>query len=407
MGNDPQVDIGTLGSQELSTAFSRLLELQDTGAAPSVIEDAAAKLNELAVKEGFQLREVLPHFIKQTAQMVNAQKVYQHFRLPGKDRIVEDRRERPHGDKAPDRAEQKKGEEREARAEKEGLTLKRGTLVSDRPKDYKNYLGDRSSLSASPEQQAATERVERLLSAFERLVIARFEGGREIVQAFVNGEVRFGGKTIDEWRQFFANMGDRSVARKTLLAEIQEFLFRGVIPKGERGVVIADMTHANGRVEKFVRFGVIAEALAKLKSLVPGQTFGKEALAGLTGEELVYLSLATARGTGFTMSDAPTLGKFMGGASEARAAQELGIALEGQLHAKTQLLKRRGKGPGGFRWLDKEIPEETPSQFVPWWKWGNLYRPSKTKWLTIMMYLSLLTISMIAMGTIITRLMFP
>lgn len=402
MANEPQVDIGNFGSQELAAQVTRLLDLRDAGAAPAILEDVAAKVNELAVKEGFELREILPHFIKQTAQRVDAAKVYQHFRLPGKDRIVEDRRERPQGEKVSDRSEKEKS----AETEKEGLTLKRGTLVSDRQKDYKNYLGDRSSLSAPPEQQAATERVERLLSAFERLVIARFEGGREIVQAFVNGEVRFGGKTIDEWRQFFASMGDRTVARKTLLAEIQEFLFRGVIPKGERGIVIADVTHASGRVEKFVRFGVIAEALSKLKSLVPGQTFGKEALAGLTGEELVYLSLATARGTGFTMSDAPTSGKFMGGASEARAAQELGIALEGQLHAKTQLLKRRGKGPGGFRWLDKEIPEETPSQFVPWWKWGNLHRPSKTKWLTIMMYLSLLTISLIAIGAMTARIFF-
>lgn len=403
MVNDPLVDAGSLGDQELAAQWTRILELRDTGAAPSVLEDAAAKFAELAAtKEGFQLREIIPHFIKQTAQMVDAQKVYQHFRLPGKDRIVEDRRDRPQGEKVPDRSEKDKS----AETGKEGLTLKRGTLVPERSKDYKNYLGDRSSLSAPPEQQAATERVERLLSAFERLVIARFEGGREIVQAFVNGEVRFGGKTIDEWRQFFSSMGDRTVARKTLLAEIQEFLFRGVIPREGRGIVIADVTHANGRVEKFVRFGVIAEALAKLKTLVPGQTFGKEALAGLTGEELVYLALATARGTDFTMSDAPTLGKFMGGAAEARAAEELGIALEGQLHAKTQLLKRRGKGPGGFRWPGKEIPEETPYQFVPWWKWGNLARPSKTKWLTIMMYLSLLTISLIAIGTLTARFLF-
>jgi hypothetical protein len=296
------------------------------------------------------------------------------------------------------------------------LAMRQGRLTEVRKKSYVNHLGDRSAVlneraapqAGSLEQQVASERVERLFSAFEELLIARFEEGKKVAQESADGKSHFLEKTKAEWKDFFTRFLGRTMKKKVLLSEIREFVYRGVVQKGNKGIAVADMALTNGKIEKFVRFSVLAEALAKLKAMVPGETFEKGMLEGLSGEELVFLALSVSRGQEMALAQQATQGKFIGGQAEARAAAELGIALEGQLQAKSKMLQKKAGGGlfslGGFG--DKEHYEDKQrTQFIPWWRWGRLLKSRKSKFTTVAFYLALLIISAIGVAVLSSRLL--
>ncbi|MFA4974202.1 MAG: hypothetical protein WC683_16455, partial [bacterium] len=220
-----------------------------------------------------------------------------------------------------------------------------------------------------------------------------------------DGLPHFNAKTEAEWKQFFLNFLDRTVAKKALLEDIKQFFMRGVVQKGAKGIFIGDLLLANGRTEKFVRFSILAEALAKLKAMMPGSQVTKEMLGKLTGEELMYLALAASRGSEFAFQQEAAKGRFGLARAEAQAAEKLGITLEQQLQKKTKFLKGK-KGGRGMAWYDRDSePEELPYQFVPWWQWGNLKNTGSTKWVTRVFYGSLFILSMIGIALLTARLL--
>ena len=287
------------------------------------------------------------------------------------------------------------------------MTLKEGKLVESKDKSYVNFLGARDVGGKSSDQAAAESRVDKMLSAFEKMVVERFEKGAQLANQNADGQARFKGKTAAEWKQFFQKFMHRAVTKKALMNDIKHFLMRGVVAKGAKGIFIGDAMFNSGRVEKFIRFSILAEALAKFRAMIPGDKVTAEMLGKLTGEELMYLALAASRGKGFAFSQQEARGMFAGAKAEAQAAAALGIPLDQQLQQKARQLRGRKRGGGsGFGWFEKDPePEETPYRFVPWWQWGNLNNPGPTKWITRVMYGAFLIVALMGIVVLTVRLL--
>jgi hypothetical protein len=385
--------------------IERWVQLVEQNAPVEQIQQAEKEVAEALKKTPFELRQQLP-FFQRLVKKLDSTGVFQHFRLPGRDRLVADRRDQPHGEPTKEGA---KGEKAHGGRH---LHLKEGKLVEQRQRTYVNYLGGREEMHRGSDQAAAGKRVEQMLTKFEKVILQRFEGGKQIAGSSPDGKPHFLPKTDKQWRDFFRTFLDRTVQKKVLASEIREFLMRGVVQKGSKGVFIGDMQLASGRVEKFVRFAILAEALAKLKTLMPGDAVSKATVGEIAGEELMYLALAASRGRDFLASMLPTRGRFMGERAESQAAEALGLPLDMHLRARAQDLRgvRRGRGKGlglfgGDLIGGEPQPDDIPYQFIPWWKWGNLARPGKFRWVTAVFYGSLLFMALLGIGMMTWRIL--
>ena len=123
----------------------------------------------------------------------------------------------------------------------------------------------------------------------------------------------------------------------------------------------------------------------------------------------MYLALAASRGRHFLASRLPAQGKFMGGRAEAQAAQALGLPINAHLHQRAEHLRgsRRGRGLGGLasEAATGNAPDDVPYQFIPWWKWGNLARPGKFRWVTAAFYASLFIVTLMGIVAMTWRLL--
>ncbi len=380
------------------------------------------QLVQRAGRGGFQLARMLPHFMQAAARNVNATTVYEHFRLPGSNRVVEDNRDQPQQADQKDDAKQQVREQAKQEAKTESkeearrearMEIRRGKLEAAKEKKYENYLANRAGRTAPREQPPQRQQnLEKLLSQFERLILERFEGGKKLAQEAEEGKAKFLEKTEQQWRDFFNTFRQRLAARKISLNDVREFFLRGIITKGNKGIIISDMALKNGKVEKFIRFSVIADILAKLSNLKPGDSFRADLLKAMQAE-LAYLGLATSKGREMATSPLPTAGKFISGKAEGEAARELGLMPFGDQKTETkqdQPLQSRGKSRRGFlAWLfgekQKQYPEETPYRFVHWWEWGKLPKPAKFRWTTTVFYGALLIISILGIALLTYRLL--
>ncbi|MFH1829466.1 MAG: hypothetical protein ABH871_01650 [Pseudomonadota bacterium] len=403
---------GTTGSETpvgqqttVEQSMDRWVQLVEQKAPFEDIQKAEQEVAEAMRRQPFEMRQKLPFFLDRLKKLsVHARTVFQHFRLPGRERVVHDRREQFEGKPEKAAKEVSKEAAKEA-AKKEGgeeakklatFELKEGKLIKER--------GVTSAGVRATDVRAAEKRVDEMLSKFEKMIVARFEKGVQIAQQTKDGKPIFNPKTDAEWKQFFQNFMHRAVPKKALLDDIAQFFMRGVMAKGGKGIFIGDMALNSGRVEKFVRFSILAEALAKFRAMMPGSAVSKAMLGKLSGEELMYLALAASRRE-FATSMRPTQGKFAGARAEAQAAAALGIPLQTQLEKKARHLRGRHAG-AGFGWYEKDRePEEMPYQFVPWWSWGNLNNPGPTRWVTRAFYGALLIISLIGIAVLTIRLL--
>ncbi len=392
-------------------SIQRWVQLIESGASSEQIQKAEIEVAEILRQQPYELKKQLPFFQK-LAKKLNARPAFQQFRLPGKDRVVEDRRDQFKGEpKEKDQAKKtakdsaKEAARDIAKQKTKDLRLKDGKLIRSKARTYKNHLGDRSSLArGSLDRGVASERVSKLFSAFEKMVVERFEEGRQLESQTQDGKAKFRMKSDAQWRQFFKSFLSRTMKKKVLLSQIRNFLFRGAVAKGGKGVFIGDMKLANGRVEKFVRFSIMAEALAQLKGMNPGELLGKGILKNMSGEELMYLALAVARGRGMKFSQEAERGMFMGGKAEAQAAELLGLPMDGHLRQKAKHLRGRGAGMLGGDSLGEHVyGDDIPYTFVPWWHWGNLARPGKRKTTTLLFYVALALVAFMGIGAMTLR----
>ncbi|MBN1283024.1 MAG: hypothetical protein JXA24_04545 [Proteobacteria bacterium] len=404
-----------MSNVSIEQRYQQLMDLVQKNAPMEEIQKAEVELADAVQRAPFEIKEGTP-FFQQLAQKLDATQAFQHFRLLN-GRMVDDRREQFMGrpekqaDEAGRAAQQEQAKEVAKEVAKDAAKegAKAATEEAGKKADAKEAKeGARAAasmkLSEGLDQRAAGKRLDEMLSKFERLVIDRFEGGKQVAQESADGKPHFNPKTEAEWKQFFQNFLDRTVAKKALIDDIKQLFMRGVVQKGGKGIFIGDMHLSNGRVEKFVRFSIIAEALARLRAMMPGSQITKEMLGKMTSEELLYLALAATRGREFAFQQKDAEGRFGLAKAEAQAAEKLGIPLEQQLAKKARMLKdRRGRG---MAWYDKDgEPEELPYQFVPWWQWGNLTGPSNTKWVTRVFYGALFIVSLIGIVVLTLRLL--
>jgi len=374
------------------------VRLVEEGAPREEVERAEKEVAQALRTRPFEIKQRLPFFQKM-AKALRGRQAFQQFRLTG-GRVVVDRRDKEADEGSRSAKEAPKGEKGgEAKGEHR---LRDGKLVREKGRADIGRSFERGGL----EQRVATDRVDKMLTAFERMVLSRFEDGKQIAQQQKDGKPVFAEKSEAQWKAFFKSFLQRTIKKSAKLTDIRNFLLRGLVPKGSKAVFIGDMHLKSGRVEKFIRFSILAEIIAKLRGKKPGSTIGKGELGEL-GEELLYLALAASRKQRFAMSKKAAEGKFMGGRAEARAAKDLGLSLESQLREKARHLKgRKGRGGafGGLFGKDGE-PEELPHRFVPWWRWGNLGRPGKFKWFTVFFYAALLALAIMGVVLMSMRLM--
>lgn len=400
--------MGRSGGNEGSTRaplleFTRLTEMIESGAPQEEIDAQVQRIEASPGVDRFQLIQMMPHFLRAARSNLNAP---DQFRLPGQDRVVHDHRD----DKSREGRQAREAHARDhVRSEEKNasrMELRRGRLVESAEKDYENYFGERVGRGETLKEPSETmEQLSRLLSKFEKIILERFEQGREIAQRSQDGRATFLEKTEAQWREFFSNFRERMIGKKVSLDEIEEFLFRGLVAKGERGILISDMTLKDGRVEKFIRFNIIADLLAKFAALKPGDSFGIDKLTGME-RELMYLALAASKGRELSTSPLPTAGKFISSKAEGEAARELGIAQgEPTQQGRSQIIRSKRSWLAGLFGEKEPEPEETPYQFVPWWSWGRLKKPPPFRWTTTVFYGTLLILSLIGIILLTYRLL--
>lgn len=382
-------------TEKLQQQMEQYFDLVSKRAPAAKIKQVEQKLSEQMGKDRFEaFKRQLPRQLR-ARRSLDAQRVYRQFRLPGRRRIVHDRRGRIRG-----RPSKALGARKGVRT-KSKMRMRSGRLTKETVRKYKNYFADKMQQRGTkiPIAEGRRAQIDELLSKFEKLVVRRFEQDQPVAKQAKDGKQTFLQKTEQQWKTFFARFASRFLKKKVPTRNIQEFLFRGMIARGRKGMVISDMTLASGRVERFVRFSILAEAMARLANLMPGEKFGKDMLKG---EELYYLALAAARGREYKAVPKPAEGRFMSAVAEERAAQELGLPLSAHLERKSEMLKK-GRGMGAMFAFgeDKERPlEDQPYRFVPWWHWGQLKRPGKFKMITVAFYLGLLLLALIGITAI-------
>lgn len=397
------LDTRATSQDRVGKQIEQYIDLVRKQAPTEKIKQAEKNLSEQMGKDRFEaFKRQLPRQLR-ARRSLDAQRVYRQFRLPGRQRMVRDRRGRSRG-RPSERARARKaatGARKEAASKADTLRMRGGRISKEAARKYKNFFADKMQLKSETAARSAMKQaqIDELLSKFEKLIVRRFEHDQEVAKQSKKGEQTFLQKTEEQWKAFFSRFASRFLKKKVPTSNIQEFLFRGMVAKGAKGVVISDMTLASGRVERFIRFSILAEAMARLAKLMPGQKFGKDMLKG---EELYYLALAAARGREYKTVPKPTEGRFMGGAAEERAAQELGLPMSAHLQRKSDAMKKGGRMGAMFAFgEDRERPpEEQPYRFVPWWHWGNLWRPGKFKMITVAFYIGLLLLALIGVTAI-------
>lgn len=379
------------------------VKLVESGAPAEEIaraEEAVAKA--LNVKP-FELREKVP-FFQRFAKALAGSQGYQSFRLPGRDVVVKDLRDKMVNDTKEGISHSQDEVKQTGKEIIESRIVRDGKLVRDAREAKEANRVEKAFERGGLDRNAATENFRKLLTSFERMIIKRFEEGKTIEQNF-KGDPVFAAKSKEQWGEFFKAFLGRTIKKSTSLEDIKNFLFRGLVSKSGKGMFIGDMNLGNGRTEKFIRFLIMGDLLSKLNNLKPGQTLSKTDLAGMSGEELMYLSLSPSERRQYGLSDKATDGMFGDGRAEAMAAENLGLPIEQQLRAKARALKKkRGAGFGSLFEKDPAA-EDIPYQFVPWWHWGNLAKPSPTKWVTRVFYTALLVISLLGIAVMTYKLM--
>jgi hypothetical protein len=172
-----------------------------------------------------------------------------------------------------------------------------------------------------------------MLTNFEKLLVERFEQGLEIIKKLVGKDYVFTNKDTAQWREFFSKFKSRTVGRKIKTKEIKQFIFRDLLSapdKGSAKILIADMIHTSGKVEKFVRLRLViksAELIKKFSTMPSGEFFDMDVLAGELGEEFAYNAI-TYKGEFINYGTLPSKGKFMSDKIEREVADHLGISID-------------------------------------------------------------------------------
>jgi len=373
-GNAGKPSLGV--TSDTAERIENWVKLVEQGASKSKIDEAEEALANSLRIERFVLKQRLPFFQKMARSMKSGE-TSRRLRFAGKRLVVD----------------------------KSIKDDDRGRNIADHKKTERGKRASGSRFSVgSLDRDVASGRVNRLMTSFEKLVFERFEKGKEIERFTKDGKPIFANKSEAEWKAFFKKFAHRSIMKKTKMEGIKEFILRGLVGKGEKGVFIGDMRLGAGRVEKFIRLSILAEIFAKLRGKKPGSILVKSDL-GKMEEDLLYLAIGASRRERFAFNKKAAEGRFMDGRSEMRAAEALGLSVDSHLKEKAKRLRERKGGGGMSSMFDKDSePDGIPYKFVPWWHWGNLSKPGKFRWFTLFFYVALFALVIIGAFTLTMKL---
>ena len=348
----------------------------------------------------------LPRLIQKTLQKIDANQVYQTFKLPGTDYVVHDRREQKAEESTKEKGKEKEIHPDKARAITQESKMSLEELLVQKGK-YPNYFADPAKKMLLPEQRVAEERLQKLFTRFEKALLQRFEQGAEMGKKLQNGHPSFLKKTTDQWREFFSHFTKRTVKRQVPLEQVQELTFRGLVKKEARATVISDMALTNGQIEKFVRFRLSLAAqnlMERLAVLEPGVKLAPADLVEHLAEELEYLAIKNASPE-ITWAQAPQQGKFLGRAqTEEKVAQDLGLQMRGQFQEKQKGLNKLKGNKKGFGFGSSGEEEAQPDSnfvFVPWWQRAFVKPTGPVRWFVMMTYIVVLALLFFAVWSIV------
>lgn len=313
---------------------------------------------------------------------------YHTIRLPGRGRVVHDRRAGDDSERTADEASTKPNHPpRDA---------SHNACVS---KKHPHYFGDRTRLMAGQGGQSGSGEAaapEKPLTAFETTLVERFEDGAVFTKPLASGSFHFLKKTASEWMQFFKSFLHRTVKKEAQLQALSEqMVFRGLLKETAqplKGMMIGDLAFQNGLVEKFARFEVeLARVLPQLQGMEPGTTLAKATIAqGIPTDLLQYFAIAAATPEAEIFAGPKeSAGIFTALKTEAHVAEQLGWS-------RKDHVGRFGGGAGndgGGAFGEPALGEDNPNErFVPWWRWDREERGGLRRWFVPVMLATLVAV---------------
>lgn len=301
-------------------------------------------MSEDGTQDQFEKGLRLPRFMRAIQEKLGTG--YRNFKLPGTNRVVEDNRDRA-------------GRRDDTGKKDAGYEIRDGKMI-----EVKN-VPQTGEGAAADLNRALEGEVNRLLSDFEKMLVERFEKGKQLEYQTKDGKPNYAQKAEGAWKAFFSKFVKRTIWKKGELENLKEFVFRGLMSHAKGGgkysTLIGDMAYNNGQIQKFTRLQILNEIAKMLQNIKPGSALAKDLLKkGLEAEEFQFLALANKhRDKALKLSQQEAKG-FFGTTQKAedQAAEKLGLKRRGG----------RGKYGGPIRW-GKEGASEEPHLFVPLGFW--------------------------------------
>ncbi len=314
--------------------------------------------------------------------------------LPGTNIVIQDRR----AESMERQGHQAHGDDMESHAQRQGHGTEhaggRGRPVSHAGETLAGLTASKRSHDVAT-RAAQFGGKDRPLSAFEKTMVARFEGGKTQAKFSQDGEAHFLKKTATEWTGFFEKFLTRTIQKVVGWNDVNGFLFRGLLQeKGmpQKGVMISDVMTAMG-TDKFARIPVQMNKAQQVMLLTPGATLPKDMMQEVVGKQLRYLAVNPQSDEGVAQfGRAASRGMFASQQVENRVAEQLGLvnafrgvgpqAIEAQ-HAQTERAARERRRRGGM-WSNlfggSDDVSGEGSTFVPWWSWDREERSGFRRW---------------------------
>lgn len=151
------------------------------------------------------------------------------------------------------------------------------------------------------------------LTLFEKIFMARFEGGIPIGDKLEKGQFKFLAKSEKGWAEFFQKFVAFAMGKKGNMNDIQALVVRGILKSGgaltpqakamlqqaktPTGVLVSDLKFTNGKTDKFAQLLIQnPQVMQKLASMAPGEVIGQEMLMqwaeAFGGLEFAYQALS-------------------------------------------------------------------------------------------------------------------
>lgn len=399
MVKDPKEPIGRIERTTREGRFERrVADVQPSPRQPVAAHQpsasAAATAQPSRTADQFKPTGALERFLHAISRRVEQGVGFYHtIRLPGRGRVVHDRRA---GDGSSQAADVVSANPNHAPRD-----AAHDARVS---KKHPHYFGDRTRLMAGQEGQSSSGEAaapEKPLTAFEATLVERFEDGAVFTKPVASGSFHFLKKTASEWMQFFKSFLHRTVKKEAQLQALSEHMvFRGILKETAqplKGMMIGDLAFQNGLVEKFARFEVeLARVLPHLQGMEPGTTLAKAMIAqGIPTDLLQYFAIAAATPEAEIFAGPKeSAGIFTALKTESHVAEQLGWSKEDRL-------RRFGGGAFGEPAPSDDDPNE---HFVPWWRWDREERGGLRRWIVPVILTTLVALLTIGVWLLIRGL---